>query len=111
MVVTATQENLVELRVVEEVGPVSVNQGAESQAVLPATSANQQREPTCQMSSFNTQHKKGKSYISVHVVSLCLHSITNYTGPEGDSHRRGVITAGNQTLELRQFGRMGSFQK
>ena len=57
MVVTATQENLVELRVVEEVGPVSVNQGAESQAVLPATSANQQREPTCQMSSLHSTYK------------------------------------------------------
>ena len=53
-VVTATQENLVELRVVEKVGPVSMNQGAESQAVLPATSANQQREPTCQTSSLHS---------------------------------------------------------
>lgn len=35
-----TTQHLVELRVVEEVGSVSVNQGAEGQAILPASPVN-----------------------------------------------------------------------
>lgn len=41
-------QNLVELREVEEVGSVSMYQGAEGQAILPASAANRQRQPTSQ---------------------------------------------------------------
>lgn len=48
LVTSEATRHLVELRVVEEVGSVSMNQGAEGQAILPASPADKQREPTCQ---------------------------------------------------------------
>ncbi len=48
LVTSEATRHLVELRVVEQVGSVSVNQGAEGQAILPASAADGQREPTRQ---------------------------------------------------------------
>lgn len=48
LVTSEATRHLVELRVVDEVGSVSMNQGAEGQAVLPASPAAKQREPTGQ---------------------------------------------------------------
>lgn len=49
LITSETTRHLVEFRVVEEVRSVSMNQGAEGQAILPATSAGEQKEPTCQV--------------------------------------------------------------
>lgn len=47
-VTSDSTRHLVELRVVEEVGSVSMNQGAEGQAILPAWVGDEQRESTSQ---------------------------------------------------------------
>lgn len=49
---TSTPQHLVELREVEEVGSMSVNQGTEGQAILPASPADKQREQS--VSSWET---------------------------------------------------------
>lgn len=56
-VTSDTTRHLVELRVVEEVGSVSMNQGAEGQAILPASAADEQRESTGQFKHTNLTHR------------------------------------------------------
>lgn len=57
LVTSDTTRHLVELRVVEEVGSVSMNQGAEGQAILPASAADEQRESTSQFRRTNMIHR------------------------------------------------------